>query len=649
MLLLTVLDTVGQEITVVKMTQTTSVQALTRRRDDPKGEACALLKVQFPIQHADFDGNIVGDVAFKTNEYWVYMPEGSAELTVSYRDFPAKTIAFRDYGIEKLESKVTYELTLLGKRKDAPQLYNFGLIALAENDVAKAYCCFAKAAQDEYPYAFYNLAELYLKPGTDAEPIFRESLQEAYKYLKRAASFDIPEAQYRFGQLLLNSQKQKYGSTLKLEDASESSADYAWAFINKAAARGVPEAISALAAHNDNNAGGGSLNEQSIQLMENEAQKGNTKYLYNLAEYYIKNKFANKGEVWLSKLINQEETGKYDDINRQIFLLGQLFERKRENDKAIYWYQRGDERGDVKSQYCLGKMYYDGQNIRRDYAKAYELFQKASCQTDNFSSLMRCLGYRGNGEGFVSSSENDDDRYRLMSLVALGYMFRDGKGMTADQDQSKRLFWFSSTDIGKNEIGLFFYKKREYKHAFQMLNIPALPRDCIIDPLLIGKVHFAIGMGYYWGLEKSESVDQAKYYFKKAAQMGDTRARKVVDAMCIANVNSLGIITSKRASLGKICGDGAILNRKGTIIGNIDPKGVMYDVSNVKQGHVDANGDIYNRFEKVGRVDAQGQVYNLEGKVIGQLNGGPVRNALLYFFFDEIDHTKWMEFKPAMQ
>ena len=93
--------------------------ARTQVRKDINGNYCALLKVQLVASGAEFDGNVIGDVTFKNNEYWVFMAQGSKRLKVFHPNYLPLEVTFSDYGVNHLESKCTYVLTLL--RSDAQQ------------------------------------------------------------------------------------------------------------------------------------------------------------------------------------------------------------------------------------------------------------------------------------------------------------------------------------------------------------------------------------------------------------------------------------------------------------------------------------------------------------------------------------------------
>ncbi|MCM1022127.1 MAG: hypothetical protein NC343_07735 [Muribaculum sp.] len=84
------------------------------QRRDLNNEICALVKVQLPISGVGFEGNLVGDVQFKINEYWVYLTPGTKFLQVKCPGYYPLKIDFRTVGINGVESKMIYELVLVG-------------------------------------------------------------------------------------------------------------------------------------------------------------------------------------------------------------------------------------------------------------------------------------------------------------------------------------------------------------------------------------------------------------------------------------------------------------------------------------------------------------------------------------------------------
>ena len=102
----------AQELTVKSFVEKTNdLTASVHERKDTNGTPCALVKVQLATSGAQFSPNVVGNVEYKVNEYWVYLPAGSQHMEVILPNFPTKDIVFADYGV-KLDPKATYILTL---------------------------------------------------------------------------------------------------------------------------------------------------------------------------------------------------------------------------------------------------------------------------------------------------------------------------------------------------------------------------------------------------------------------------------------------------------------------------------------------------------------------------------------------------------
>lgn len=112
-LLLSCLSSFGQGFRVKSFSlKTSDLSASTHPREDANGQSCGLIKVQTKVPGLVFDGNIVGVVENQTNEYWVYLPKGTQDLTVMRPDYLPNTIRFADYGVDAISAKNTYVLTL---------------------------------------------------------------------------------------------------------------------------------------------------------------------------------------------------------------------------------------------------------------------------------------------------------------------------------------------------------------------------------------------------------------------------------------------------------------------------------------------------------------------------------------------------------
>ena len=87
--------------------------AQSQPRKDNNNLNCALVKVGIALDGVKFDGpGIKGEPIQKLGEYWVYIPKGVSMLQVLHKNYTPLMVNFYDYGVGKVESGMTYILTL---------------------------------------------------------------------------------------------------------------------------------------------------------------------------------------------------------------------------------------------------------------------------------------------------------------------------------------------------------------------------------------------------------------------------------------------------------------------------------------------------------------------------------------------------------
>ena len=159
--------------------------ASTTPREDENGISCALLKIATVNKNVEFFGNVVGEVVNKTNEYWVYMKNGSECITLSAPYYSPITISFPNYEIESLQSKTTYNITITFKRP------------ITEEKKSKSQLSFEDcriAAKSGSPSALVDLGKCYLYGlGTNENP------SEAARLFDKAAKSGYIEAIHLLG------------------------------------------------------------------------------------------------------------------------------------------------------------------------------------------------------------------------------------------------------------------------------------------------------------------------------------------------------------------------------------------------------------------------------------------------------------------
>ncbi len=92
--------------------------ASTHQRLDQNGRPCGLLKVITNDNTMTFEGSVVGDVEYKNGEYWVYLTEGTYLLKIKASEKDPLLLDFKNYNLQKVESKGTYELTFFMQEYD---------------------------------------------------------------------------------------------------------------------------------------------------------------------------------------------------------------------------------------------------------------------------------------------------------------------------------------------------------------------------------------------------------------------------------------------------------------------------------------------------------------------------------------------------
>ncbi|MCM1022106.1 MAG: hypothetical protein NC343_07445 [Muribaculum sp.] len=110
--LLTVVSATAQKLTVVEAAQAMEPMTVPMQRLDANNEICALVKVVLPKRDVQFEGNVVGEPIFKTNEYWVYLTPGTKMLKIKAPDFYPLMVNFPDLSLGALAPKTIYYLTL---------------------------------------------------------------------------------------------------------------------------------------------------------------------------------------------------------------------------------------------------------------------------------------------------------------------------------------------------------------------------------------------------------------------------------------------------------------------------------------------------------------------------------------------------------
>ncbi len=530
-----------KEIKVVSFKQSTSdISARTNQRDDPKGEVCALVKVQLPIRNALFDGDIIGEIAYKTNEYWVYMPQKSNQLVIKLQDCAPLKVDFTNYDIPSLESKGTYELCIIKKAADSPQLYNEGMTALANNDIVTAFEKLEMAYDAGYAPAAYELGQASLVSfdrNYDEDPNTTESYQEAYNYYKKAAEGGSPEGQYALGALLLDYQNQFPENLSKIKiDPSLSEKTKAWDLFRSAADKGSMEAQYRMLSDD--------------KWCEENANKGNAVAQFGMG-------LRNDSELSYEEYWMLEST----DISSS------------ENfEKAAEWYQKAAENGLDAAQWRLGELYARGLGIEQNINKAIELRSKAAEQGNIMYQFMMGIMYATGGyadystymfpDGYIYNVEipqdtekadkwlrrvnhrqlNKTEKDRLEGNGLLSFTLNElSDGFMKQSKYEKAIYWYQrEAEMGYRDafcnLGEIYLEgkgiSKDYQKARMMFEKAILDDEHYGDGYsgqLKSKALCYLGIIYRDGLGVSVNKDKAKELLYRALEEGYDEAKNELE------------------------------------------------------------------------------------------------------------------------
>jgi len=180
-----------------------------------------------------------------------------------------------------------------------------------------------------------------------------------------------------------------------------------------------------------------------------------------------------------------------------------ITEKKMERGDTNEWYRKAAEQGDANAQADLGAMYYAGDGVPKDLAKAFEWYQKAATQGLTYAQF------------------------------ALGAMYSAGDGVP--KDPAKAVEWYrKAAEQGdanaQNSLGARYYVgdvvPKDLAKAFEWYRKAAEQGDA--------DAQFALGAMYYAGDGVPKDLAKAFEWYQKAATQGLTDAQVDLGAMYYA-------------------------------------------------------------------------------------------------------------------
>ena len=147
------------------------------------------------------------------------------------------------------------------------------------------------------------------------------------------------------------------------------------------------------------------------------------------------------------------------DLNA-MFCLGRMYEYgvsvEQDGTKAVEWYTKAADLGHSEAMYCLGYEYYIGFGVEQDGTKAVEWYTKAADL--GHSGAMYNLGNMYDNGGVVEQDSTKAVEWYTKAadldyseaMYCLGNMYDNGFGV--EQDSTKAIEWYTkAADLGHSE------------------------------------------------------------------------------------------------------------------------------------------------------------------------------------------------------
>ena len=299
-------------------------------RTDLNNRPCALIKVEFPVLGVKFQGNVIGDVSFKDNAYFVYLSPGSSYLQVKSPNASSFRVDFREFGLKRVEEGAIYCLILSDESElSAEDLYNIGMSYDSANDITNS-----------------------------------------VKYLKLSADKNYAPAECMLGVIYYAG----FGDIQK---------DYVLAFqyFSKSAAKSYDEAIFYKATFYYNGNGVEQNLAEAFNLWKSIAEKGHIRAQNNVGMCYMNGVGISKNEAegikWLELASEQGYSEAQFSIGNAYFTGNGV---STDYSKAAKWFEMGAVQNNPACQYALGVFYENGLGVTKDIDKAIDYYKKSSDQ-----------------------------------------------------------------------------------------------------------------------------------------------------------------------------------------------------------------------------------------------------------------------------
>ena len=249
---------------------------------------------------------------------------------------------------------------------------------------------------------------------------------------------------------------------------------------------------------------------------------------------------------WYVKAAEQGDAIAEDRVGT-MYALGTVGEPNLEEAKK--WLEKAAAKGFAHSQYLLGRMYFRGDGVKRDAEKGGQLIQEALKKGEIEASK-----YFLESINFAADTKL---RFELSMLMAeagfpeaqyfVGYMYYKGDGVTKNFDEAMKWFYAAANGGHEQSVKIIsefvaseedgdiktlnelvtnpfnMFSEEELRQKFEKFKKDALAGNV--------KAQAALGTSYALGKGTEKDLNEAKKWYKKAAENGDEMAYYLLNTL----------------------------------------------------------------------------------------------------------------------
>ncbi|KAI8601838.1 kinase-like domain-containing protein, partial [Dissophora ornata] len=202
---------------------------------------------------------------------------------------------------------------------------------------------------------------------------------------------------------------------------------------------------------------------------------------------------------------------------------------KKNYAKALDWYLKADDAGEVDAKHAIGTMYGKGHGVVKDFGKAIEWYLKAS-DAGHPQAKFEIGNIYANGEGveqdWAKAMEwnlKASDAGVAKAKASIGRMYRFGHGVRQDYD--KALEWWLKASEAKNSYAMLNIGNMYHEgHGVEQDYAKAMEWFLKASEAGEVKATASIGEMYSLGRGVEQDYDKAMEWWLKASKAGDSYA-----------------------------------------------------------------------------------------------------------------------------